>query len=119
VFALNKLSAILIEMASMILRPSRGAPSVEAGHAALLLAHVGWNREIDPAMAPTREQYRALLREFAESKPDFGKDLKSYDFEALIEEMRSYKRSRHPVDKRLIMVCGMTPNGNVHVEWKE
>ena len=99
--------------------PPQGAVSTEAAHAALLLAHVGWNREIDPDSAPTREQYQTLLKEFAESKPDFAEELKSDDFDALITEMQSYKRSRYSTDTRLIMACGITPKGNVHVEWKE
>ena len=116
---MSKLSAVLIEMASTVLRSSHLAPSTEAAHAALLLAHVAWNRELHPGKDSSPTQYQEVLKEFAKSKPDFAKELKSDDFEALIAELRAYKRCRHPADTRFIMVCGMTPEGKVHVEWKE
>ena len=72
-----------------------------------------------PTVPARPEQYRALLKEFAESNPDFAEDLISDDFEALIDKMRAYKRASHPTDRRVIMACGITPKGNVHVEWKE
>ena len=116
---MKKLSAVVIEMASSILRPVHVPPSTEAGHAALLLAHIAWNRELDSAKASSSTQYEQVLKKFAESKPDFAKELKSEDFEGLIAELRAYKRRHHPTDKRFIMVCGTTPEGKVHVEWKE
>jgi hypothetical protein len=116
---LKKLSAIIIEMAETVLARPENMACDEAAHAALLLAHVGWNREIIADGPPTREQYETLLKEFAKSNREFVKDLRSDDFDALIAELRSYKRRRYPKDTRFISVCGTMPTGNVHVEWTE
>ncbi len=40
------MSQILKEMAMTLLKDPRAIPSSEAGHAALLPAHVAWNRSI-------------------------------------------------------------------------
>ena len=37
---------------------------------------------------------------------------------ALIAQLRQYKESHYPDDKRWIVVCGMRMD-NVHVEWTE
>lgn len=116
---MKKLSTILIEMAETVLVRSRNLVSDEAAHAALLLAHVAWNREIQANGSPTREQYEILLKKFAKSNREFVKELRSDDFEALIAELRLYKRREFPGDARFISVCGTTQKGNVHVEWTE
>ena len=116
---MKKLSAIIIEMAETVLARPENMVCGEAAHAALLLAHVGWNREIQADAPPTREQYEILLKEFAKSNREFVKDLRSDDFDALIAELRLYKRRTYPKDTRFISVCGTTPTGNVHVEWTE
>ena len=114
---MKKLSAIIIEMAETVLVRPVNLVCDEAAHAALLLAHVGWNREIEADGTPTREQYETLLKAFAKSNREFAKDLRSDDFDALITELRLYKRRLYPKDVRFISVCGTTPTGNVHVEW--
>jgi len=116
---LKKLSAIIIEMAETVLARPGNMVCDEAAHAALLLAHVAWNREIQADGPPTREQYEILLKEFAKSNREFVKDLRSDDFDALIAELRLYKRRRYPKDPRFISVCGTTPKGSVHVESTE
>ena len=116
---LKKLSAIIIEMAETVLARPGNMVCDEAAHAALLLAHVGWNREIQTDGPPTREQHESLLMEFAKSNRKFVKDLRSGDFDALIAELRLYKRRRYLQDTRFISLCGTTPTGNVHVEWTE
>ncbi len=116
---LKKLSAIIIEMAETVLARPGNMVCDEAAHVALLLAHVAWNREIQAHGLPTRKQYEALLKEFAKSNREFVKDLRGHDFDALIAELRLYKRRRYPKDTRFISVCGTTPTGNVHVEWTE
>jgi len=114
---LKKLSAIIIEMAETVLTRPGNIVCYEAAHAALLLAHVGWNREIRADGPPTREQYEILLKEFAKSNREFLKDLVSDDFEALIAELRLHKRRWYPRDTRFIIVCGTTLTGKVHIEW--
>lgn len=116
---LKKLSAIIIEMAETVLARPGNMVCDEAAHAALLLAHVGWNREIQADGPPTCEQVEIVFKEFAKSNREFVKDLRSDDFDALIAELRLYKRRRYPKDTRFISVCGTTPKGSVHVEWTE
>jgi len=117
--AVKKLSAIIVELAETVLVRPGHAVCDEAAHAALLLAHVAWNREIREDGPPTRKQYETLLKRFAKSNRAFVKDLRSAAFDALISDLRSYKRQRYPKDDRFITVCGTAPNGNVHVEWTE
>ena len=113
---MKKRSKIIVEMAETVLIRPANLVSDEAAHAALLLAHVAWNREVQPDSTPSREEYEMLLRALANSNREFAKDLKSGGFGALITELRSYKRRRYLTDARFITICGTTPAGNVHVE---
>ncbi len=47
--------------------------------------------------------------------PDLWEWLTSTDCEAIIEEMRAYKRRNHPHDQRFIKACGINMKGNVEV----
>jgi hypothetical protein len=69
------LSAIIKEMVLTILRRPGAPPSAEAAHAALLLAHIAWNRRTD-SEAP---DYRLMLGEFEASNPNLWDELKSTD----------------------------------------
>ena len=115
---MKRLSAIIIEIAETALVRPVHRVSEEGAHAALLLAHVAWNREVEPQSAPTTDDYEKLMREFARHNRRFASDLKSPDYETLIEEMRMYKRQHYPSDQRIVTVCGTTPQGNVRVEWR-
>jgi hypothetical protein len=106
------LSAIMKEMAFTVLRRSEQRPSSEAAHAALLLAHIAWNRRTD---SPTPD-YRQMLREFEGSNPNFWDELKSADPDQLIAELAAYREFHHQSDERYLVVCGMRGN-NVHAEW--
>jgi hypothetical protein len=114
----EKLSAIMIEMAEHILTRPSDQVSSEAAHAALLLASVAWNREVDEAGAITAENCKVILSEFEEKDPALRSVLMLTDFDELIFILRSFKRSRYPDDKRFVLLCGTTPKGNVRVEWK-
>lgn len=61
------------------------------------------------------ESYRPLLRELEQMYPDLWEWLTSTDCEAIIEEMRAYKRRNHPHDQRFIKACGINMKGNVEV----
>jgi hypothetical protein len=105
-----------MEMSCTVLSQPEAVPSSEAAHAALLFAHVAWNRAAAPG--ERGPDYRPMLREFEVSNQHLWKELKSSDAEALITELVAYKQGHHPNDRRRVVVCGMRSD-NVHVEWIE
>jgi hypothetical protein len=109
-----KMSEIMKNLALLIFRDSTRAPSSEAALAALLLAHVAWNR----SLGLDSKDYNKLLKALSRENPNFWSEFRSRDAEALIETVRQAKAERYPMDRRVIMVCGMR-EGNVHVEWRE
>ena len=114
---MKKLSAILIEMTEKILaRPARKT-SDEGLHAALLLAHVAWNRAVDISEAGTGRGYLDALAKWEKENPAMRAELKSCNCEELIERLIAFKEKRYADDNRFIHVCGTVPSGNVHVEW--
>lgn len=106
------LSAIIKEMAFTILRRPEAPPSSEAAHAALLLAHIAWNRRSDSQTL----DYRPMLREFEASNPNLWDGLKSTDPDELIAELAAYRARHHRDDRRYLVVCGMRGE-SVHAEW--
>jgi hypothetical protein len=108
------LSGIIKEMACAVLAQPETEPSSEAAHAALLFAHVAWNRTV--ALGVPDFDYRPVLSQFVASNPRLWKELRSTDPEALISELMEYKRTHYRNDLRHVLVCGML-GANVHVEW--
>ena len=103
-------------MACAVLKNPARQPCSEAAHAALLFAHVAWNRAIGVGPAPV--DYPAVLRHFEVSNPSLWAELKSADAEALIAELVNYKQAHFPHDRRYLVVCGMVDD-KVHVEWTD
>ena len=114
---MKKLSEIMMDLTEQLLAQPIKLTSSEGGHAALLLAQVGWNRAIDRDAAGTTGNYLHLLAQFEKDNPKARADLKSYDCEELIEEIVQIKLAKYPCDDRFIHVCGTTPQGNLRVEW--
>ncbi len=110
------LSAIIKEMASTLLRDPTRPPSPEAAHAALLLAHVAWNRQAD--LGKKRPDYRLMLHQFEASKPDLWAELTSADPEELIARLAAYRDLHHSEDRRYLLVCGMRDE-EVYAEWHD
>ena len=110
----RKLSAIVKELAESILRDPQAVPSSEAAHMALLLTHVAWNRAI--AQPLPKAQYRPMLEELEQARPELWNELADNDVERMIERLAALKQTRYPRDDRVIKVCGMR-GGNVHVDW--
>lgn len=106
------LSAIIKAMAFTILRRPEAPPSAEAAHAALLLAHIAWNRRTD-SRAP---DYRLMLGEFEASNPNLWDELTSTDPDELIAELAAYRELHHRNDERYLVVCAMRGD-HVHTEW--
>lgn len=111
------MSAIMIELAEQVLAQPVEQTSDEGLHAALLLAHVAWNRTIDPDKADTHGHYYDVLALFERENSRMRAELRSCDCEQLIRELMEFKRMDYPEDDRYIYTCGTTPEGNVHVEW--
>jgi len=112
----KKLSEIMKEMAESIFVRPTAPPSAEAGQAALLFAHLAWNREVG-ASAPNRDAYASLLEELERYDPNLWSEFLHTDPEALIDRLREYKALHYPKDRRQILVCGTVPPGKIHVEW--
>ncbi len=110
----DRMSAVIKTMATTVLARPNLPPSSEAAHAALLLAHVAWNRA--NGIESIEAQYRPVLDELVRANPDLWGELRTTDCEAMIGALIAYKQKRHPGDFRHIVVCGMR-DGNVHVEW--
>jgi hypothetical protein len=109
-----KMSDIMKELALASFRDSQTVPSSEAAHAALLLAHVAWNR----ALGHDIQDYRKLFKVFLRSNPNLWSEFCSRDTETIIETMCKAKEKSYHTDRRVVVVCGMR-EGNVHVEWCE
>lgn len=110
-----KLSAKLLDLAKTLLRSAESVASPEAAHAALLFAHVAWNKSLGNLDA--LRQYGTVLSEFEESNPALWNEFKETDHDSIIQSLVLLKQQRYPEDSRLIVVCGMRP-GKVHVEWQ-
>ena len=93
-------------------RETKTVPSSEAVHAALLLANVAWNR----ALGLDVPDYDDLLMVFTRSNPEFWSELQSGNTEALIETMRQAKEKLYPMDRRVVLICGLRES-NIRVEW--
>jgi len=109
-----KMSDIMKDLAQMAFSDIRAIPSSEAMHAALLFAHVAWNR----SLGKDQPKYKDVLSIFLQSNPDMWSELRSRNPEALIKIMAKEKEKRYATDRQLVVVCGMRAN-NVHVEWCE
>lgn len=113
---MRKLSEIIKEMACVVLKDAVREPSSEAAHAALLIAHVAWNRANGTATG--RLAYADVLQAFENSNPGFWSELRSSDPEGLIAELVTYKEQHYGHDNRQLVVCGIRGD-KVHVEWVE
>lgn len=110
----KKMSEIMLKMAATLLKRPNSSSS-EAAHAALLFAHVSWNRAngIEDVFY---KWYKKVLKEFENSNPRLWNEFKVIIPEKMIKALISYKNEHYPKDSRVIRVCGMR-KANVHVEW--
>ena len=113
--AMQKLSQLILALAESVLAQPTEKSSREANAAALLLAHAGWNRAVDPFADPF--DYRKILSTLEAKNPKCVQELKSTDWESLIKDVVTLKKARHPKDNRFIQICGLTAENKVHVEW--
>jgi hypothetical protein len=112
----RKLSDIMRELVEAVLRDPRAERTPAAVEAALLLAHVAWNRALG---RPAEEvQYRPMLADLERTDPGFWDELADNDAERLIERLMALKQARYPQDDRVIQLAVLSA-GHVHVEWYE
>jgi hypothetical protein len=114
---MQKMSKILLGLAERLLAQPAERTSSEGCAAALLLAHVAWNRAVDPLGADQTRHYPKLLAALKAENPECLQELKSKDCEAMIEELVKLKLALHPGDDRIIELCALTPQHTVRVEW--
>ena len=114
---MQKMSQLILALAQRALAKPTEESSREAVAAALLLAHVAWNRAVDPLGGDQVGYYRKVLSALEVESPNCMRELKSTDCEALIQDLVKLNATRYPTDDRIIHVCGITAENNVHVEW--
>ena len=108
-----KMSVIISEMSECVLRNPQGDFSEEAGSASVLLAHLAWNEAVG---LPDREIGRNLMAEIEGENPNLWRELKSRDFNALLDQLVAYKEKHYRDDQRRIILCGVY-DGKLRVEW--
>jgi hypothetical protein len=111
------MSKLVLALAEQVLVQPTEKSSREAVAAALLLAHVAWNRAVDPLGGDQVGYYREVLGALEAENPKCLQELKATDREALIQDLVKVKAARYSTDDRIIRVCGLTAENNVHVEW--
>ncbi len=114
---MRKMSKVLVDLAERLLAQPAEETSSEGCAAALLLAHVAWNRAVDPLGGDQIGQYRKGLAAFQAENPKCFKELKSTDWETMIQQLVTLKRALDPGDDRIISLCAMTSQQTVRVEW--
>ena len=114
---MQKMSKVLLGLAERLLAQPAAKTSSEGCAAALLPAHVAWNRAVDPLGGDQVGQYRKALAVFKAENPKCLQELKSADCEAMIQELVDLKRALYPDDDRIIGLCALTPQQTVRVEW--
>jgi len=113
---MEKMSKVLLGLAERLLAKPAEQSSSEGFAAALLLAHVAWNRAVDPLDGDQVGNYRKVLAAFKAENPKYLQELKSADCEAMIQELVDLKKALHPADDRIIRLCALTPQQTVRVE---
>ncbi|MCI0513864.1 hypothetical protein L0128_11680 [candidate division KSB1 bacterium] len=112
----KKVSTAIIQMADLILnRPVRDV-TTESAFAALMLATIAWNREVQSGDIVTGEEYQKAFATIKKEDPKFMKSLKSRDCEGLITTLRKFKRLNFPDDQRIIRRFSTTQSGTVRIE---
>jgi hypothetical protein len=114
---MQKMSKVLLDLAERLLAQPTEKTSSKGAAAALLLAHVAWNRAVDPLGGDQVGHYRKVLSAMKAENPNCLRELKSTDCESMIQELVDLKRALYPADDRIIRLCALTPQQTVRVEW--
>ena|ERR1035437_554366 len=114
--SMQKMSKVILGLAERVLAQPPEKTSSESA-AAALLAHIAWNRAVDPLGGDQIGYYRKVLRALERENPKCRRELKSMDCEALIQELMNLKLALYPANDRIIRLCGITERKTVRVEW--
>ena len=114
-FLVRKMSELIKEMAGRLLRKPEDVPSLATDQTTVLLASAAWN--FASGYPNLRGQHRAALEQLDWEGAAPWAELLSSDTDQLIAGLVEYKRAHHPNDRRRIVAAGMTPAGNLRVEW--
>jgi hypothetical protein len=115
--AMQKMSKVILDLAERLLAQPAEKTSSEGCAAALLLAHVAWNRTVDPLGGDQLGLCRKGMSALKAENPKCLRELKSKDCEAMIQELVNLKRALYPADDRIIRLCALNPQQTVRVEW--
>ena len=88
---MQKMSKLILALAEQVLVQPTEKSSREAVAAALLLAHVAWNRAVDPLGGDQVGYYRKVLGALEAENPKCLRELKATDCEALIQNLVKIK----------------------------
>jgi hypothetical protein len=78
------MSEVILGPAEWVLAQPPEKTSSEGATAALLLAHVAWNRAVDPLGGDQVGSYRKVMRVLQRENPKCLRELKNADCEAMI-----------------------------------
>lgn len=110
----KKFSEIVSDLARSLFKSPAATPESYAIHVALLLTHVGWNRSIGHEF--DKRTYSQVLAVFKQERPNVMDDFIVKDVDELIELAVDFKKRQYPLDRRVILACGMVED-RVRVEW--
>ena len=108
-----KLSEILKRTANKLLLESDEDASDEASSIALLIAQLAWNHARNQECA----DIKTMIASFEASNPNLWSELITPDLNQLVDIAERFVRHNYSHDKRIITLCGITPEGNLRVEW--
>lgn len=111
------MSVAILALAERALAKPTENCSRQAVVASLLLANVAWNRAVDPLGGDQVGYYRRVLSALEAENPKCLGELKSKDWEILIQDLVAAKKRHYAADDRIIRRCGLTERNNVRVEW--
>ena len=95
-WTMQKMSRLILALAEQVLVQPTEKSSREAVAAALLLAHVAWNRAVDPLGGDQIGYYQKVLGALEAENPKCLRELKTTDCEALIQDLVKIKATRYP-----------------------
>lgn len=111
-----KMSEVFKAMARTVLAVPDQAASIDAASAALLFAHVAWQRANGHRVAES--DYAPVLAMMEGKNPELWQELEPGDAAALISKLMAYKRKHHPHDRRNVTLCGIV-DGSIRAEWTD
>lgn len=108
---------LVSELAQRALRGPLASAGPHTHWAAMILACTAGNRSLVPAKEWRHQEYAPQFQVLLRTSPSCLRQLKSTDYEALVLEMLTAKRTRDPQDKRALTDCQLTADGILNLHW--